>query len=156
MSRPTEPADTAPDPGAAAGPPAPPAGAARGRPSKGSKAGKNTATGKGKGKGKGKGGAAPEPGALPSVAGHPHARASVSQIKAGVALGAFAVALLLSLRASVPLDMAAERALIAGVCGYVVAWACALAVWRALLAAELRARVDALQAARENSGPPAR
>ena len=86
-----------------------------------------------------------------SVAADPRARASVRQIKGAVALAAFAIALVLSLQAAVPLATAAERALIAGVAGWLVAWACAVAVWRALLLAELRARVEDLQRQREQT-----
>ncbi|WP_249009109.1 hypothetical protein [Conexibacter sp. DBS9H8] len=150
MSRPAE-EEEATDPTAA---PVAATKASRAGTGKGSSG--NRSKSKNKGKGKGRRGAAPEAGALPSVAGHPRARASVTQIKAGVGLGAFGLALMLSLKASVPLVMAAERALIAGVCGYVIAWGCAVAVWRALLAAELRARADALRAAREDAGRPAR
>jgi hypothetical protein len=90
-----------------------------------------------------------------SIASHARARRSVREIKAWVGLIGFILALVLSHEASVPLAIAAERALVAGVAGYLIAWACAVAVWRALLAAELHARVDELKARREPNAAPA-
>lgn len=84
-----------------------------------------------------------------SIASDPRARHSVRQAKAWVGLGGFGLALLLSLQAGVPLAIAGERALIAGVAGWLVGWGCAVMVWRALLIAELRAHADRLRAERE-------
>jgi hypothetical protein len=73
-----------------------------------------------------------------SVAAHPRARASIRRTRAWTALLAFGVVLALSLSSSVPAQDAALRALIAGVVGNLAGWACALAVWRQLVLAELR------------------
>ena len=73
-----------------------------------------------------------------SLAAHPRARASIRRTRAWTALAAFGLVLFLSLSAGVPEQEAALRALVAGVVGNVAAWGCALAVWRALVLAELR------------------
>ena len=88
-----------------------------------------------------------------SVAAHPRARASIRRTRARTALIAFGLVLFLSLSSGVPEQEAALRALIAGVVGNVAGWACALAVWRTLVLAELRAveqaRADRRRAAAE-------
>lgn len=86
--------------------------------------------------------AAPGPKAV-SVAAHPRARASVRRVRAWTAIAAFAIVLVLSLRAGVPGQDAALRALAAGLVGNVAGWMCALAVWRQLVVAELRAAEEA-------------
>ena len=78
-----------------------------------------------------------------TVAAHPRARASIRRIRARTALGAFAVVLFLSLNAGVPGQEAAVRALVAGLIGNLAGWACALAVWRSLVVAELKLVADA-------------
>lgn len=77
--------------------------------------------------------------ALPSVANHPRAAAQVARMKAWGGLAGFALVAYLSLQADVPVADALLRALAAGVAAYVVTWACAVAVWRHLVIAELRA-----------------
>jgi hypothetical protein len=74
-----------------------------------------------------------------SVAAHPRARASIRRTRARTALAAFAIVLYLSLDAGVPGQEAALRALVAGLVGNLAGWICALALWRALVLAELRA-----------------
>jgi hypothetical protein len=86
---------------------------------------------------------APEPSLVVSVAAHPRARASIRRTRARTALAAFFVVGLLCLNAGVPEQEAALRALIAGLVGNVVGWACALAVWRALVMAELKVATEA-------------
>jgi hypothetical protein len=76
---------------------------------------------------------------LPSIANHPRAGAQVARAKAWGGLGGFVLVLLLSLRAGVPVPDALLRALLGGIAAYVAAWACAVAVWRHLVIAELRA-----------------
>jgi hypothetical protein len=97
---------------------------------------------KGKGKDekgkKGKGGA--QDGI--SVAGHPRAAAHVKRAKGWGGLLGFTIAAYLSHKAGVPAVQIGLRALVAGVAGYLVAWACAVSVWRHLLLAELRAYVE--------------
>jgi hypothetical protein len=77
-----------------------------------------------------------------SVAAHPRASASVRRTRARVALIAFGLVLFLSLKAGVPGQEAALRALVAGLIGNLVAWACALGVWKALVLAEIKAAQD--------------
>ncbi len=84
---------------------------------------------------------------LPSIANHPRAGAQVARAKAWGGLGGFLIAAVLSWRAGVPTADVLLRALMAGVAGYVGAWACAVVVWRHLVVAELRA-VRAYHAAR--------
>jgi hypothetical protein len=76
---------------------------------------------------------------LPSVANHPRAGAQVARAKAWGGLAGFALVALLSLRAGVPTADALLRALLGGIAAYVATWACAVAVWRHLVIAELRA-----------------
>ena len=78
-----------------------------------------------------------------SVAAHPRARASVRRIRAWTALAAFGIVLFLSLSASVPGQEAVLRALVAGLVGNVAGWACALAVWRQLVLAEVKVAEEA-------------
>jgi hypothetical protein len=104
------------------------------------KAGKDKAGKDKKGKGKqGKGGAQ----GGPSVATHPRARANVRRAKGWGGMVGFAIAAYLAHKASVPFAVAGARALAAGVSGYVVAWGCAVTVWRHLVLAELRAAAEA-------------
>lgn len=91
---------------------------------------------------------------LPSIANHPRAGAQVARAKAYGGLAGFALVALLSLRAGAPTEDALARALAGGVAAYLAAWACAVAVWRHLVVAELRA-VRASVAARAGSSPPA-
>jgi hypothetical protein len=105
---------------------------------KGGAKGKNAAKGKGK---KGKG-ADPEqsgkPGRPMSVAAHPVARMHVRKAKGLGGLIGFIVAFAFSMKASVPVTTAGERALAAGVAGYLLGWAASVTIWRQLMIAELR------------------
>jgi hypothetical protein len=78
-----------------------------------------------------------------SVGAHPRAKASIRRIRARTALAAFGVVLFLSLSSDVTAQEAAVRALIAGIVGNLAAWACALAVWRQLVIAEMRVVAEA-------------
>ena len=78
-----------------------------------------------------------------SVGAHPRARASVRRTRARTALAAFAIVLFVCLSGSVPPQEAFLRALIAGLIGNLVGWACALGVWRALVMAELKVATEA-------------
>jgi hypothetical protein len=86
--------------------------------------------------------AAPDAGNAITVAAHPRARASIRRTRARTALAAFAIVLFLSLNAGVPGQEAALRALVAGLVGNLAGWACALAVWRSLIMAELKVAAD--------------
>jgi hypothetical protein len=103
------------------------------------KAEKSNDKGKDK-KGKDKKGGSDVAGA--SVANHPRARASVRRAKGWGGLIGFGIAAYLSLQAGVPAPDAGLRALGAGVVGYILAWACAVAVWRHLVIAEMRAAYE--------------
>jgi hypothetical protein len=81
--------------------------------------------------------------AVISVKAHPRARASVRRTRARTALAFFAIVLFLSLNSGVPGQEAALRALVAGLVGNLVGWACALAVWRALVMAEFKVATEA-------------
>jgi len=73
-----------------------------------------------------------------TITAHPRARGSIRRIRARTALAAFAIVLFLSLNSGVPGQEAAVRALVAGLVGNLAGWACALAVWRSLVIAELK------------------
>jgi hypothetical protein len=78
-----------------------------------------------------------------SVANHPRAKAHVRMAKGWGGIVGFAIAAYMAHKAQVPFAIAGLRALAAGVTGYVVAWGCAVTVWRHLMVAELRAAVEA-------------
>jgi hypothetical protein len=80
-----------------------------------------------------------------SIATHPRARMSVRRTKGWFGLGGFVIAAALSLRASVPLFQTGERALIAGVAGYLLAWWASMLVWRQLMIAEQRAAIEEIE-----------
>jgi hypothetical protein len=86
------------------------------------------------------------PSAVVSVAAHPRARASVRRTRAWTGLAAFFIVGVLCLKAGVPGQEAALRALIAGIVGNLIGWACALAVWRSLVMAEIKVATDAYNA----------
>ena len=89
-------------------------------------------------KGKGEAGAT----AGPSVASHPRASYQVRRAKGWGGLAGFAIAAYLSHKAGVPTFDTGIRAIAAGLAGYMLAWACAVTVWRHLVLAELRAIVE--------------
>jgi hypothetical protein len=87
---------------------------------------------------KGKGDAA----SGPSVAAHPRASYQVRRAKGWGGIAAFAIAAYLSYKAGVPTPDVGLRAIVAGIVGYMLAWACAVTIWRHLMLAELRAAHD--------------
>lgn len=89
---------------------------------------------KGKGKGDASGG--------PSIAAHPRASYQVRRAKGWGGIVGFGLAAYFSYKAGVPTYDLGLRALIAGIVGYMLAWMCAVTVWRHLVLAELRAAVD--------------
>jgi hypothetical protein len=89
---------------------------------------------------KGKGGADASTG--PSVAAHPRASYQVRKAKGWGGMAGFGIAAYLSYKAGVPTVDLGLRAIIAGIVGYMLAWACAVTVWRHLVLAELRAAAD--------------
>src|SRR5579875_3141466 len=78
----------------------------------------------------------------PSIANHPRARASVRRVKGFGGLIGFAIGALLAHGAGLPVTSVLERALIIGIGSYLLAWACAVAVWRQIVLAELRMIFD--------------
>jgi hypothetical protein len=78
-----------------------------------------------------------------SVAAHPRARASIRRVRGWSAFAAFGLVLWLSLGSHVPAQEAVVRAIAAGLVANLAAWACAVAVWRQLVVAELRVAEEA-------------
>jgi hypothetical protein len=78
----------------------------------------------------------------PSVAAHPRASYQVRRAKGWGGVAGFGIAAYLSHKAGVPLADLGLRAIIAGMVGYLLAWACAVTIWRQLVLAELRAAVE--------------
>lgn len=81
-----------------------------------------------------------------SVAAHPRAGASVRRIKGVGGLAGFGIAAALSLQAGVPTELIGERAMIAGLAGYVIAWGTSVTVWRQLVLAEMRTASERAEA----------
>jgi uncharacterized oligopeptide transporter (OPT) family protein len=102
---------------------------------------KDKGEGKDKKAKKGKKGKGTASGGL-SVAAHPRASAQVRKAKGWGGLAAFVITGYLSLSHGATADIAGMRALVAGVTGYVLAWSCAVMVWRQLMVAEIRAKVE--------------
>jgi uncharacterized membrane protein YccC len=71
------------------------------------------------------------------LSAHPRARRHIAIAKGWGGLIAFLLALKLSRGAGLPWPDAIERSVIAGVVGYVAAWAIAQTVWRHIALAEL-------------------
>jgi hypothetical protein len=101
-------------------------------------------------------------GAAPSVFNHPRARYQVRRAKGWGGIAGFLIAGYLSYKAGVPTFDVVLRALVFGIVGYMIAWMCAVTVWRQLVLAELRAAVERSQApdpdlipARAQKPPPA-
>jgi len=82
----------------------------------------------------------------PSVANHPRARYQVRRAKGWGGIAGFVIAGYLSYKAGVPTFDVGLRALVFGIVGYMLAWMCAVTVWRQLVLAELRAAVERSQA----------
>lgn len=78
-----------------------------------------------------------------TVSAHPRAKTSIRRTRARVALFAFALVLFLSLQGGVPGQEAALRALLAGLVGNLIGWACALALWRQIVVQEVRLAEEA-------------
>jgi uncharacterized membrane protein YccC len=74
----------------------------------------------------------------------PRASAGIARAKSLGGLAGFALAAFASYSHE-PAFTIAERALIGGIAGYLVAWAVALAVWRRIMKAETRHAIDVLR-----------
>lgn len=92
----------------------------------------------------------------PSVANHPRARYQVRRAKGWGGIAGFAIAAYLGYQAGIPTVDVVARALVAGIVGYMLAWACAVTVWRHLVLAELKAAMERNQAAPDPDLIPAR
>lgn len=114
---------------------------------------KSDAKGKAKGNKKAKKGKGATDGI--SVAGHPRAAAQVRRAKGFGGVTFFLITAYLSYKAQVPPDQMALRALIGGIGGYLLAWMCAVTVWRQLVLAELRAAIESGRARMEPAAPSA-
>jgi hypothetical protein len=84
-----------------------------------------------------------------TVAGHPRASTHVRRAKGWGGLLGFLLAGLLSVGAGVPLYTVGERAIAAGVAGYLIAWAASVTIWRQLMIAELRHAAEMIEAQRK-------
>jgi hypothetical protein len=98
----------------------------------------------------------PSAAVAPSVANHPRARYQVRRAKGWGGIAGFAIAAYLGHQAGIPTFDVVERALAAGIVGYMLAWACAVTVWRHLVLAELKAALERSQAAPDPDLIPAR
>ncbi|MFZ1993460.1 MAG: hypothetical protein WAU75_05070 [Solirubrobacteraceae bacterium] len=88
-----------------------------------------------------------------SVAAHPRAAAQVRRAKGFGGVTFFLITAYFSYKAQVPPDQVAVRALIGGIGGYMLAWMCAVTVWRQLVLAELRAAIESGRARMEPVTP---
>ena len=91
-----------------------------------------------------------------SIAAHPRASYQIRRAKGWGGLAGFGIAGYLSYKAGVPIFDVGLRAIAAGVVGYMVAWTCAVTVWRHLVLAELRAVAERSGACRDRDLIPAR
>jgi len=93
---------------------------------------------------RGKAAAAAAPAESPSlaVATHPRSARAVARFKSWSGLAGFVLGGLVSLNAGVPEADALLRALGAGLLAWVVAWGIAIAVWKQVLLAELKATAE--------------
>src|SRR3954453_11810081 len=80
---------------------------------------------------------APAVQSAPSAA-HPRARAAIRRVRARVGFGVFLLVLVFGHLAGQTWFDATWRALVAGLAANLIAWRCALIVWRHILVAELR------------------
>ena len=89
-------------------------------------------------KDKKKGAAAASDATVVSIAAHPRAKGSIRRTRARTALAAFVIVLLFSHSAGVTDQEAVLRAVVAGLVGNLIVWACALVVWRQIVVQEVR------------------
>jgi hypothetical protein len=73
-----------------------------------------------------------------SIAGHPRAKLAIRRARSRAALVVFVLVLLLGHKAGLSWFDATWRALVAGLAANLIAWRCAIFVWRHLIVAELR------------------
>jgi hypothetical protein len=90
-----------------------------------------------------------------SIAAHPRAGTSIRRARSRAALVAFVVVLLAALHGGVGAQDAVLRALVAGIAANLAAWAVAVAVWKQIVLAELRAAHERRRARAEALRAPA-
>ena len=78
-----------------------------------------------------------------SLAAHPRAKAGIRRARTRAALIAFALVLVLNLAGNQTAFDATWRALIAGIVVNVIAWRCAIIVWRHIVISEVRQLAEA-------------
>jgi hypothetical protein len=81
---------------------------------------------------------AAQAGVTVSLAAHPRAKAGIRRARTRAALIAFALVLVLNLAGDQTAFDATWRALIAGIVVNVIAWRCAIVVWRHIVISEVR------------------
>jgi Kef-type K+ transport system membrane component KefB len=79
-----------------------------------------------------------------SLAEHPRASVSIRRAKAAAGLIAFVATAVGASMSGMSADAAAARALVAGIAIYLVSWAIAVSVWRAIVRAETKIAVERL------------
>jgi hypothetical protein len=88
-----------------------------------------------------------------SIAQYPRAKASIRRTRTRAAFGAFVIVLVLNLLGNQDAFDAVWRALLAGLVVNVIAWRCAIVVWRHIVVTELRQeeerRAERVRAQRE-------
>jgi hypothetical protein len=87
--------------------------------------------------------AATPAGVTVSLAAHPRAKAGIRRARTRAALIAFALVLVLNLAGHQTAFDATWRALIAGIVVNVIAWRCAIVVWRHIVMSEVRQLAEA-------------
>jgi hypothetical protein len=85
-----------------------------------------------------------------SIAGHPRAKLAIRRTRSRAAFVVFVLVLLLGHKAGLSWFDATWRALVAGLAANVIAWRCAIFVWRHLIVAEMR-RAEEIYAARRQA-----
>ena len=73
-----------------------------------------------------------------SIAGHPRAKVAIRRARSRAAFVVFLLVLLFGHKAGLSWFDATWRALVAGLAANLIAWRCAIFVWRHLIVAELR------------------
>lgn len=89
---------------------------------------------------------------LVALSKHPRSGRAIRRAKARGGLIAFFVTALVGYLHGSPFGATMSRALLAGLAGYVVVWAAAIAIWRHVLAAEVRAVLRRRSARRVSEG----
>jgi hypothetical protein len=73
-----------------------------------------------------------------SISGHPRARAAIRRARARASFVVFVLVLLLGHKAGLAWFDATWRGLVAGLAANLIAWRCAIYVWRQVIVAEMR------------------